>query len=266
MRQEPIPPPSEPMQYRAIGLILGQYIPSEEEFNQGKLIGSDGCEIPVLILGRVVSLVKNHLNLEYQHLWVVYPRTYDSSSNQDPDSQPETELRFQIVGIWEPETLQKPVPDENGVHDSDTENLNDTTQSTTATRDINDTHPIMDGYFSIRGEVLHYSEKNKKVIVKIEQIKRKKSLGDRFFKLTLFGSLPGDRVRHQFWSFTVRRNLKHLVIEDAQKIGALPPKQRKKLPKSRPQVNSRPRKTTPSPDVSKKPVPIKTDTPNSAIT
>ncbi|MHC5730419.1 MAG: hypothetical protein ACYTXY_41190, partial [Nostoc sp.] len=34
-RQQPIPPPSEPMQYRAIGLVRGRYHASSEQFTQG---------------------------------------------------------------------------------------------------------------------------------------------------------------------------------------------------------------------------------------
>jgi len=44
-RQQPIPPPSEPMQYRAIGLVRGRYSASDEQFTQGTLVATDGTEI-----------------------------------------------------------------------------------------------------------------------------------------------------------------------------------------------------------------------------
>ena len=55
----PIPPASEPLQYRAIGLILGKYLPSVEEFNQGTILADDGTIIDAVILGRILSLTKN---------------------------------------------------------------------------------------------------------------------------------------------------------------------------------------------------------------
>lgn len=96
-RQLPIPPASEPMQYRAIGLIRGKYMPSEEQFTRGNLLTDDGTEVDAVLLGRVMSLVKKHIDLDEPHLWVVYPRT------RNKDSQ----LHAQIVGVWEPEKLNR---------------------------------------------------------------------------------------------------------------------------------------------------------------
>ncbi|MEM7773363.1 MAG: hypothetical protein AAF327_23015 [Cyanobacteria bacterium P01_A01_bin.37] len=96
-RQLPIPPASEPKQYRAIGLIYGKYVPSEEQFTRGNLITEKGLEIDSVLLGRVMSLVKKHIDLEKHHLWVVYPRT----RNKD------RYLHAQVVGVWEPEKLNR---------------------------------------------------------------------------------------------------------------------------------------------------------------
>ena len=94
----PISEPSERMQYRAIGLIKGQYIASEEQFNRGNIAIADGTLVDAVLLGRVTSLIKKHIDLDTEHLWVVYPRTlYDD--NYIPA------LHVQIVGVWEPETL-----------------------------------------------------------------------------------------------------------------------------------------------------------------
>ncbi|MEL6223101.1 MAG: hypothetical protein AAFR31_10730, partial [Cyanobacteria bacterium J06627_8] len=98
-RQLPIPPASEPKQYRAIGLIYGKYIPSEEQFTRGELLTENDLSIDSVLLGRVMSLVKKHIDLEKSHLWVVYPRT----RNKDQY------LHAQIVGVWEPEKLNRPL-------------------------------------------------------------------------------------------------------------------------------------------------------------
>ena len=108
LHQLPIPPASEPMQYRAIGLIKGTYIPSEEQFTRGMLTTEDNQTIDAVLLGRVMSLVKKHVDLTTPHLWVVYPRTRPKDEH----------LHAQIVGIWEPDNLNRSpgddLPSENG--------------------------------------------------------------------------------------------------------------------------------------------------------
>ena len=62
LRQQPIPAPSEPMQYRAIGLLRGRYKAEDEQFTRGTLTTTDGTDIQAVLLGRVMSLVRNHLD------------------------------------------------------------------------------------------------------------------------------------------------------------------------------------------------------------
>ena len=71
---EPIPPANNPKQYRAIGLLQGKYVPSSQ-ITQGTLLTSDGTSIDAVILGRLLGLLKSRIDLEKEHLWVVYPRT-----------------------------------------------------------------------------------------------------------------------------------------------------------------------------------------------
>jgi hypothetical protein len=97
-RLQPIPPASEPMQYRAIGLVRGKYEASDEQFTRGMVLTDDGFSIGAVLLGRVMSLVKKHLDLEQPHLWVVYPRTREKG---------DSDLHVQIVGVWEPEKLNR---------------------------------------------------------------------------------------------------------------------------------------------------------------
>ncbi len=98
---EPIPPPGEKMQYRAIGLIEGQYIPSPEHFTRGILRTSDGLDLNAVLLGRVMSLVRKHLRPERNYLWVVYPRTRDKTED----------LHVQLLGVWAPEEMGRTLPE-----------------------------------------------------------------------------------------------------------------------------------------------------------
>ena len=223
MRQHPIPPPSEPRQYRAVGLVRGRYTQSEEQFTRGMLIAADGTAIDAVLLGRVMSLVKNHLDLEQEHLWVVYPRTRQEDGN----------LHAQIMGVWEPETLKKPAQ-----ASSDEENEEAGEIEISGEASIEPSSPsepdVEDGYFSIRGEVIYQSQDEEKyVIVKIKQAPRKNDDKMKFFKLKLKGDLATKAIGF-FWDFHVQLQADSLMIQQANNIGALPIKKRKFPPGSKP--------------------------------
>ena len=82
---QPIPPAEFPKQYRAIGLLWGKYVPGEE-ITQGTLITSDGTKIEAVVLGRLLGLLKSRIDLEKEHLWVVYPRTRDKGEKIPDES------------------------------------------------------------------------------------------------------------------------------------------------------------------------------------
>lgn len=217
VRQQPIPPPSEPMQYRAIGLIRGQYMPSAEQFTRGTLVAADDTLIDAVLLGRVMSLVKNHLSLDESHLWVVYPRTRQEDGN----------LHVQIVGVWEPERLQQPSPTLDG--DSSSPEEAPSQESS-----------VEDDYFSVRGAVIYQSREEEGLIVKIKQSPRKPQDKPKFFKLKLKGILADKAVGH-FWDFQVQRQANSLVIQEANDIGFVPVKKRKPpFRGSRPPVGKKP--------------------------
>ena len=109
LHQLPIPPASEPMQYRAIGLIKGTYVPSEEQFTRGMVTTENNETIDAVLLGRVMSLVKKHVDLTVPHLWVVYPRTRPKDEH----------LHAQIVGIWEPDNLNRDSSPDLSLSDED---------------------------------------------------------------------------------------------------------------------------------------------------
>jgi hypothetical protein len=260
-REQPIPPPSEPTQYRAIGLVRGCYHASSEQFTQGTLLTSDGVELNAVLLGRIMSLVKNHLDLEKEHLWVVYPRT-----RQENDA-----LHLQIVGVWEPENLAKYELYEAGT--------DSTTVSDNGSVALN-IHPkpssaVPDGGFSVRGEVVYQSFDEKSLVVKIKQAPRKPTDKAKYFKLKLKGVLTTKAVG-KFWDFNVKRESDALVVVNAEAIADLPKKRRppfkgaprgaggggrKPFPPRRNGEAPRPiRKTAGDPTVITKPVP-KTPTP-----
>ncbi len=204
-RQQPIPPPSEPMQYRAIGLIRGQYMPSADQLTRGTLVSSDGTLIDAVLLGRVMSLVKNHLSLDQSHLWVVYPRTRQEDGN----------LHVQIVGVWEPEKLHPTTSSQLGDSEDTPEQPQLETAPDLSEADIS--MPLKDGYFSIRGEVIYQSRDTEEVIVKIRQSPRKEADKIKFFKLTLKGIL-GEKVIRHFWDLHVQLQANSLLIEEGNDI------------------------------------------------
>lgn len=185
-RKQPIPPPSHPRQYRAIGLIKARYEITGEQLTQGQLITPEGTKIEAVLLGRVISLIKKHLDLTKEHLWVVYPRT----KAQD-DS-----LHVQIVGVWEPETLSQ--------------NPNEPAPAS---------DKIEDGYFSIRGEVIFFSQEKEVIVVKIKQFPRKEGEKVKFFKLKLKGTL--NRPLRHFWDLNVALDGEALVIKEATDLGLI---------------------------------------------
>ncbi|WP_414544640.1 hypothetical protein [Nostoc sp. CCY0012] len=218
-RQQPIPPPSEPMQYRAIGLVRGRYHASSEQFTQGTLLTPDGVELNAVLLGRIMSLVKNHLDLEKDHLWVVYPRT-----RQENDT-----LHLQVVGVWEPENLAKqPTTEEeestsgdqqSQKTDDELENLEESPS------DLVSSSELPDGSFSVRGEVVYQSFDAKSLVVKIKQAPRKPTDKPKYFKLKLRGVLTTKAVG-KFWDFQAKREADGLVVEKAEAIADLPKKRK----------------------------------------
>ncbi|MDF5727645.1 MAG: hypothetical protein PUP92_06290 [Rhizonema sp. PD38] len=213
-RQQPIPPPSEPMQYRAIGLIRGRYIASSEQFTQGEILTPDGVQLDAVLLGRIMSLVKNHLDLEKEHLWVVYPRT-----RQENDK-----LHIQIVGVWEPENLAKQTAeDEQDLASKEKElEISDNNSSSDVLTPSSD---IPDGGFSVRGEVVYQSFESENLVVKIKQAARKESEKPKYFKLKLKGKLDTKAVG-KFWDFQVHREADELLIQRGEAIADLPKKHR----------------------------------------
>lgn len=217
IRQQPIPPPSEPKQYRAIGLVRGRYTPSEEQFTRGAMITNEGTEVEAVLLGRVMSLVRNHLDLTQEHLWVVYPRTREM--RQD--------LHVQIVGVWEPEKLNKNAEDDTEAEVS----LEPPAHVDASPNSPSHSSPSEDSgfdehYFSIRGEVVFYSAEEAQIVVKIQQAPRKTADREKAFKLRLDGTLNSPKALGYFWDLQVERREAALVVTSGTAIGLVPPKKK----------------------------------------
>ena len=198
MQNHPIPSVTDPLQYRAIGLVRGIYKPQDDEtFTRGALIDSKGNEIDSVVLGRVITLIRNHVTLEIPHLWVVYPRC---RNNQN--------LHLQISGIWEPSTLKKDLVDNEELNEASVSNV--------------DSDSLLEGddYFSIRGELIFTKPEEKEVVIKIRQKPRNQQKKALPFKLNLKGEVPINHLKH-FISLDVRRVDYQLCVEDFQIIGPL---------------------------------------------
>jgi len=199
MQNHPIPSVTDPLQYRAIGIVRGIYKPQDNEnFTRGTLIDSEGNEIDSVVLGRVITLIRNHVSLEKPHLWVVYPR---SRNNQN--------LHLQITGIWEPSTLQREEKEKDQLNESSSINI--------------DSDELLEGddYFSIRGELIFTKPKEKELVIRIRQMPRNQQKKALPFKVNLKGEIPINHLK-KFISLEVRRVGYQLHVEDFQIIGPIP--------------------------------------------
>ncbi len=195
MREHPIPPVNEPLQYRAIGIVRGLYRPEDtDQFTRGRLVDAKGVEIEAVTLGRVLTLMRRHLVMEDPHLWVVYPRCRDVN-----------QLHLQIAGIWEPRTLSR---------------TNEQELKSNALLHL-DQLPEGDDYFSIRGELIYSRPDSNDLVVRIRQRPRSNLSRPLPFKLLLKGNIPFESIRN-FVSLQVRRVGQELHVEDYEVIGPIP--------------------------------------------
>ena len=198
MLNHPIPLVTDPLQYRAIGIVRGIYKPQDDEnFTRGTLIDSKGNEIDSVLLGKVITLIRNHVCIEKPHLWVVYPRC---RNNQN--------LHLQITGIWEPSTLKKDLVNQEGLNEASIPKI--------------DADELSEGddYFSIRGELVFTKPEEKEVVIKIRQKARNQQKKALPFKVKLRGEVPVTYLKH-FVNLNVRRIDYQLLVEDFQIISPI---------------------------------------------
>ena len=95
MLKNPIPKVTKKLQYRAIGIINGKFIPkNSEQLNRGLLTDNKGEKIETVVLGKALSLIKKHFDLKKSYYWIVYPKNKNTQN-----------LHLQVAGIWDPYQL-----------------------------------------------------------------------------------------------------------------------------------------------------------------
>jgi len=214
MRQHPISPVTEPLQYRAIGVVRGQYVPADaDQLTRGVIQTADGGELEAVVLGRLLTLMRRHLDLEVPHLWVVYPR-----------SREEQHLHLQLVGVWEPSTLAsgeaaalaRPGDPAEEALEVATAVIGEGTEDGA----VADALPEGDDYFSVRGELIFTRPETGELVVKVRQQPRADGSRPVPFKLQLRGEVPLEHLRH-FVSLDLRRQGQQLQLERCEVVAPL---------------------------------------------
>ena len=179
MLKNPIPKVSNKLQYRAIGIVNGKFIPhSSEQINRGFITDNKGEKIETVVLGKALSLLKKYIDLEKSYFWIVYPKNKNSQN-----------LHLQVSGIWDPYQLN------DFPNDSSKANFSKLLEEL----------DLKDNYFSVRGELVFVNSKKKEIVIKICSASKLKNLKNKNFKLTLKGELSLELL-NSFLSLDVIRD------------------------------------------------------------
>ncbi len=178
MLKNPIPKVTNKMQYRAIGIVNGKFIPKENgQINRGFLTDNKGEKIETVVLGKALSLLKKHLDLKKNYYWIVYPKNKNTQS-----------LHLQVAGIWDPYQLN---------------DLNETSKINFSKllEELN----LKDNYFSVRGELVFVNTQKKEFVIKICCDSKLRNLKNKNFKLVIKGELSLELLNN-FVSLDVNRD------------------------------------------------------------
>ena len=179
MLKNPIPKVTNRLQYRAIGIINGKFIPNNiEQFNRGFLTDDKGGKIETVVLGKALSLLKKYIDLKKSYFWIVYPKNKNTQN-----------LHLQVAGIWDPFKL------------NDLPNNSSKTNFTELLEELN----LKDNYFSVRGELVFVNTQKKEIVIKICPAKKSKNLNNKNFKLVIKGELSLELL-HSFVSLDINRD------------------------------------------------------------
>ncbi len=188
----PIPKVTKKLQYRAIGIINGKFIPHDgKKLNRGFLTDNNGEKIETVVLGKALSLLKKHIDLKKSYFWVVYPKNKDTQN-----------LHLQVAGIWDPYQL------------NDFPNDSSKTNFPKLLEEID----LKDNYFSVRGELVFVNTQKKEFVIKVCSSSKVKNLKNKNFKLVIKGELSLELLK-SFVSLDLIRDgnslklLKYEVIE-----------------------------------------------------
>ena len=179
MLKNPIPKVTNQLQYRAIGIVHGKFIPQDSEhLNRGVLTDNNGEEIETVVLGKALSLLKKHIDLTKNYFWIVYPKNKNTQN-----------LHLQVAGIWDPFQL------------NDFPNDSSKTNFTKLLDELD----LKDNYFSIRGTLVFVNTQKKEIVIKICSASKMQNLKNKNFKLVIKGELSLELL-NSFVSLDVMRD------------------------------------------------------------
>ena len=192
MLKNPIPQVTDPLQYRAICIVNGKFTPYDtEQLNKGLITDNEGEKIETVVLGKALSLLKKHIDLNKNYYWVVYPKNKNTQS-----------LHLQVAGIWDPVQL-------NDLQKNSKINFSKLLEEL----------DLKDNYFSVRGELVFVNKSKKEIVIKICSTSKLKNLKNKNFKLVIKGELSLELLNN-FVSLDVNRvgnSLKLLNYEVIEK-------------------------------------------------
>ena len=179
MLKNPIPKVTNQLQHRAIGIVNGKFTPiSSEQLNRGFLIDNKDEKIETVILGKALSLLKKHIDLNKSYYWIVYPKNKNTQN-----------LHLQVAGIWDPYQLN------DFPNDSSKTNFSKLLEKL----------DLKDNYFSVRGKLVFVNTQKKEFVVKICSTSKLKNLKNKNFKLVIKGELSLELL-NSFVSLDISRN------------------------------------------------------------
>ena len=197
MLKNPIPQVTDPLQYRAIGIVNGKFTPHDsEQLNKGLITDNDGEKIETVVLGKAISLLKKHIDLNKKYYWVVYPKNKNTQN-----------LHLQVAGIWDPIQLNDLPNNSSKINFSK----------------LLEKLDLKDNYFSVRGELVFVNKSKKEIVIKICSTSKLKNLKNKNFKLVIKGKLSLELLNN-FVSLDVKREGNSLKLIDYEVIVKNPSK------------------------------------------
>jgi len=179
MLKNPIPKVTNQLQHRAIGIINGKFTPHDsEKLNRGFLTDNEGEKIETVVLGKALSLLKKHIDLEKSYYWIVYPKNKNTQH-----------LHVQVAGVWDPFELN---------------DLSSDSSETNFSKLLEELD-LKDNYFSVRGELVFVNTQKKEIVIKICSDLKSKKLKNKNFKLVIKGELSLELL-HSFVSLDINRD------------------------------------------------------------
>ena len=193
MLKNPIPRVSNQLQYRAIGIVNGKFIPdNSDQLNRGFIVDNKGEKVQTVVLGKALSLLKKHIDLKKSYFWIVYPKNKNTQN-----------LHLQVAGIWDPYQLN------DFPNDSTKKNFSKLLE------EIN----LKDNYFSVRGELVFVNTQKQELVIKVNCLSKLQNSKNKNFKLAIKGELSLEFL-NSFVSLDVIRegnSLKLLKYEVVKK-------------------------------------------------